>query len=182
MRIVASVAAALVAAGIIAVSSPAFADVTRCDMLAAHQFDPHSVAPGVSFADLNAARAIAACNAALKLDPSNPRLRFELGRALERTGAYADAAKLYRLAGDDGYVAAQTALGALYQAGLGVEQDAGEAVAWYRKAAEQGYAVAEDNLGLALRDGSGIAQDEAQAQAWFKKAAAQFYQPAAIHL
>jgi hypothetical protein len=172
----------LVAASLVTASPAAAAEVTACDKLAAHQFDPQTVAPGVSFADLDAKRAIAACTAALTADAKNPRLRFELGRALERGGNYAEAAKAYRLAADDGYVAAQTALGGMYQNGLGVETDASQAVSWYRKAAEQGYAVAEDNLGLALREGRGVAKNETEAQAWFKKAAAQFYQPAAAHL
>lgn len=179
-NVLTSLLAALVAAGVAA--SPALAQATRCDTLASHPFDPDKVAPGVKFTDLNARDAIAACTAALKRDDKNPRLRFELGRALERSGAYGEAVKVYRIAADTGYVAAQNALGAMYQDGLGVAPDANEAVAWYRKAAEQGYAVAEDNLGTAYREGRGVAKDEAQALAWFKKAAAQFYQPAAAKL
>ncbi len=177
-----SFVAAVFATGLAAAAAASAAPVTPCDTLAAHPFDPQKVAPGIRFADIDPVKAIAACTAALKADENNPRLRFELGRALERRGAYVEAAKAYRTAAETGYVAAETALGALYQDGLGVEVDAGMAVAWYHKAADQGYAVAEDNLGIAYRDGAGVVQDQAQAQEWFKKAAAQYYQPAAMHL
>jgi tetratricopeptide (TPR) repeat protein len=125
---------------------PAMAAATRCDTLAGHPLDPHKVALGVNFTAMDARAAIAACNAALKADPQNPRLKFELGRAQERSGAYADAVAAYRAAADQGYAAAQNALGAMYQDGLGVKKDRGAAEAWFRRAADQGYQPAVANL------------------------------------
>lgn len=131
--------ALIIAMGFALGAPPALADVTRCDALAGHPLDPHKVALGVNFLDINVRQAVAACNAALKEDARNPRLRFELGRALERSGAYADAVTAYHAAAEAGYAAAQNALGAMYQDGLGVTPDKGQAQAWFKQAADQGY-------------------------------------------
>ena len=68
---------------------------------------------------------------------------------------------------------AQTNLGFLYHAGLGVAQDFKEAAAWYRKAAEQGQPDAQTNLGMLYNTGRGVAQDFKEAAAWYRKAAEQ---------
>ena len=49
----------------------------------------------------------------------------------------------------------------MYDQGVGVPQDAAEAVAWYRRAAEQGDARAQYNLGGMYRKGRGVPQDAA---------------------
>ena len=54
---------------------------------------------------------------------------------------YAEAVKWYRLAAEQGDVAAQYNLGIMYDNGDGVPQDYKEAVKWYRLAAEQGDAM-----------------------------------------
>jgi len=54
-------------------------------------------------------------------------------------------------------------LGAMYERGNGVTQNAAEAVKWYRKAAEQGHAAAQFNLALILAKGRGVAADPAEA-------------------
>ena len=56
-----------------------------------------------------------------------------------------------------------TNLGWLHMKGLGVKQDAEEALSLYRQAAGQGFAVAQYNLGLAYRRGRGVAQDLTEA-------------------
>ena len=61
-----------------------------------------------------------------------------------------------RLAADQGDTSAQYNLGFAYGDGLGVPQDAAEAVRWYRLAAEQGHASAQNNLGFAYGDGLGV--------------------------
>lgn len=59
---------------------------TDCDRLAAHPADPERVTPGVEpIVDLPAA--IAACRADLVRDPTNPRLNYQLARALTYSGA-----------------------------------------------------------------------------------------------
>ena len=64
-------------------------------------------------------------------------------------------------------------LGGMYDQGLGVPQDAAEAVGWYRRAAEQGVARAQYNLGGMYREGRGVPQDAAGAVAWYRRAAEQ---------
>ena len=66
----------------------------------------------------------------------------------------------------------------MYQQGLGVAQDDGEAARWCRKAAEQGQTDAQFNLGGMLCDGIGVNKDLAEAERWFRKSAAQGYEPA----
>ena len=62
--------------------SPYSQEVTECDRLASHGEDPFRVAPGVSRANMDFPRAIAACEAAVAAEPANPRLRYQLGRVL----------------------------------------------------------------------------------------------------
>lgn len=65
----------------------------------------------------------------------------------------------------------QNMLGSLYERGLGVPQDYGQAASWYRKAAEQGNADAQDGLGWLYFQGHGVPQDYTQATLWLTKAA-----------
>ena len=51
---------------------------------------------------------------------------------------YAEAAKWYRKAAEQGYADAQNNLGMMYVNGQGVPQDYAEAAKWTRKAADQG--------------------------------------------
>ncbi len=60
---------------------------------------------------------------------------------------YAEAAKWYRLAADQGDTGGQYNLGLMYARGQGVPQDDTEAVKWYRLATEQGFAEAQYYLG-----------------------------------
>ena len=60
--------------------------VTGCDQLTAHPDDPFRVAPGVERSDIDLPAAIAACELAVSRDPSNPRLRYQLGRVYGYSG------------------------------------------------------------------------------------------------
>ena len=84
---------------------------------------------------------------------------------------YAEAAKWYRMAADQGHTNAKNSLEALYRFGQGVAQDYTEALKCYRMAAEQGHALAQFNLGQMYREGHGVAQDYTKAHKWFRKAA-----------
>ncbi len=55
--------------------------VTECDKLVSHPEDPDRVAPGIEDVKDHVA-AIAACEADVKKDPTNRRLRYQLGRVL----------------------------------------------------------------------------------------------------
>jgi len=61
-----------------------------------------------------------------------------LGFIYEEGKNYAEAAKWYRLAADQGDAGAQYNLGTMYDFGRGVRQNYAEAVRWYRFAAGQG--------------------------------------------
>ena len=59
---------------------------------------------------------------------------------------YADAAKFYRKAAEQGHAKAQNSLGYMYSFGQGVPQDNNEAQKWYRLAAAGGIAIAKERL------------------------------------
>ena len=59
---------------------------------------------------------------------------------------YAEAARLFRLAAEQGHALAQYNLGAMFEYGLGVARDRTEAIRWYRLAAAQGDTFAPDGL------------------------------------
>jgi hypothetical protein len=61
----------------------------------------------------------------------------------------------------------------MYQMGLGVPKDAGEAVKWYRLGAAQGNAYCQINLGFLYEHGDGIEQSDSEASNLYRKAAAQ---------
>ena len=100
---------------------------------------------------------------------------FDKGWAAEKAGDYAEAAKWYRKAAEQGVAWAQNNLGYLYGEGKGVTQDYAEAVKWYRKAAAQGHAGGQGNLGAMYNDGKGVTQDYAEAVKLYRKAAEQSY-------
>ena len=95
---------------------------------------------------------------------------------------YAEAAKWFRKAADQGHAKAQNNLGVRYAKGQGVRKSYKEAMKWYRKAAEQGHATSQYNLGNRYRDGEGVRQDYEEAAKWYRKAAAQGYAKAKKNL
>ncbi len=84
---------------------------------------------------------------------------------------YAEAARWYRLAAEQGHARTQVRLGFMYQFGYGVLQNYAEAVKWYRLAAEQGDADAQSSLGFRYQNGEGVPQDNVLAHMWFNLAA-----------
>ena len=58
----------------------------------------------------------------------------------------------------------------MYEEGLGVAKDYGEAMKWYKKAAEK-QPLAQYNLGRMYEEGLGVAKDYAEAVKWYDKAA-----------
>jgi hypothetical protein len=75
----------------------------------------------------------------------------------------AEAARLYRLAADQGNADAQYRLGMMYMEGTGVGRDLVEAARLLRLAADQGDADAQYQLGLMYHIGKGVAEDLAEA-------------------
>lgn len=91
-----------------------------CDRLAAA---PGADGAGVPLDAIDAAAAILACGQAVSAHPGEPRLLFQYGRALERSGDIEAAARLYEWAAADGFAPAQEALGPALQADDGVSAD-----------------------------------------------------------
>jgi TPR repeat protein len=81
------------------------------------------------------------------------------------------AASWYRKAADQGYLAGELRLAALYRDGRGVPRDMEQAAEWYRKAAEQGDVGAQGTLAVLYSMGQGVAQSYADAYYWFDLAA-----------
>jgi uncharacterized protein len=100
-----------------------------------------------------------------------------------RTGNYSEAAKLYRLAAENGNTDARYALGSMYTYGEGMAADYQKAEKWYRLAAENGHRDAQYTLGLIYGSGQqGLAQDLQKAVKWYRLAAAQEHINALLNL
>jgi len=70
-----------------------------------------------------------------------------------------------------GDATAQNSVGALYDHGLGVEEDDATAVHWYQLAADQNFPLAMRNLANMYAGGHGVIFDKDQAEFWYQKAA-----------
>jgi TPR repeat protein len=92
-----------------------------CDRLAAGPADQTRPAgvPGVPTHRIDAAPAQAACAAAHRAAPEEPRFAYQLGRVYERRGDDAEAARLWGLAAERGHAAAQVDLAGLHFSGRG---------------------------------------------------------------
>lgn len=148
-------------------------DALDCDRLAGHPADPSLPAgvSGVAFADIDADRAIVACEKAVHADRTNARYQFELGRSEHKAGRMADAVAYYQQAALRGHTLAQKSLGFAYANGLGVSQDFAKAAQWHHIAAEQGDIDAQRNLGYLYASGHGVDEDYVQAYMWYSIAA-----------
>ena len=85
--------------------------------------------------------------------------------------------RLYRLAAEQGFAAAQSILGMLYSYGYaGLAKDEREAARLYRLAADQGDANAQLSLATFYRDGlGGLAKDDREAARLYRLAADRGY-------
>ena len=106
----------------------------------------------------------------------------QAGAKASTLGDYATALKEWRPLAEQGDMASQWSMGALYRFGWGVPQDYGEAVRWYRLAAERGFAPAQLSLGYLYSNGQGVPQDDAEAVRWYRLAAVQGHATAQLNL
>jgi TPR repeat protein len=83
-----------------------------------------------------------------------------------------EALQWYRKAAEQGYGAAEYAVGQLLAAGRGVTRDAAEAVNWFRRGAGHGEPAAEFRLAQEYQAGRNVPRDLVEAYAWFNLAAA----------
>ncbi|MEZ5829936.1 MAG: hypothetical protein R3D05_02005 [Dongiaceae bacterium] len=72
---------------------------------------------------------------------------------------------------ESGDAIAENSVGALYDHGLGVEEDDAAAAHWYQLAAEQNLPLAMRNLANMYAGGHGVPYDKALAESWYEKAA-----------
>jgi hypothetical protein len=95
-------------------------------------------------------------------------------RQFYREKNYVAAVEWTRKAADQGFAAAQCALGSMYGRGLGVARSHTLARQWWRKAAMQGFASAQCRLGVRYCSGGfGLEKNFSLAVEWHRKAAEQ---------
>ncbi|MBD8067068.1 SEL1-like repeat protein [Devosia sp. PTR5] len=138
-----------------------------CNRLTASPYAMESAETGVPFDQLDAPKAIAACEAALVAQPGDATLRYQLGRAYDAAGDAAKAIAAYEAAGTP---LAEYSLGALYEGGYGVEVDAAKAFSHYRKAAEAPLGIAREALGRMYEKGLGTKVDHGMAARLYQEA------------
>lgn len=149
--------------------------VRFCDVRAASPTDKCRTAHGVRFTQLDADSAVFACAAAIANDQSNPRLLYQLGRALRKNGRLEEGLEYVGKAAQQDYTAALVLLGAAFDSGTGVKRNEAKAVELFKTAAERSNADAQRNLGISYQMGRGVAKNERLAFEWVSKAANQGY-------
>ena len=148
--------------------------IDRCDRLAAAPFDgdrPAAVSP-TELSSIDTAQAVSVCEEAVKANPDQRRVQFELGRALDAARRFGEAKLHYEIAAKAGSASAMTNIGALFEEGHGVQQDYTAALDWFKRAAVAGNARALTALGSVYYLGHGVATDYSASKIWLEKAAA----------
>ena len=92
---------------------------------------------------------------------------YEDGVAAYDRSEYSTALQLWLPLAQQGHPAAQFNVGILYEKGLGVASDLGEAARWYLKAAQQGDPDAQYSIGVFYETGSGVEQNLDEARKWY---------------
>ena len=96
--------------------------------------------------------------------------QYYLGETLLlRVYDYENAIAWWRKAADQGHAGAQSNLGYMLTAGLGVETNHAEAIRLFRLAAQKGNAEAQYNLGAMYDLGMSVRQDREEAAVWFAR-------------
>jgi TPR repeat protein len=92
---------------------------------------------------------------------------------------YGKALRLLRPLAEGGHAGAQNSLGTLYQLGLGVDRNLGDALRWFMLSVGQGEGKAAHNIGTIYLTGSPeIPIDQAESKRWFRKARELGFAPA----
>jgi hypothetical protein len=107
---------------------------------------------------------------------------FSDAQAAYQTGYYSKAADLFLAEAKLGRAAAQVFIGHMFDHGLGMRQDYGQAMTWYRRAADQGNPNAQFAIGVLYRKGLGVQADDKLAVTWYRKAAEQGHSAAENNL
>lgn len=121
--------------------------IQTCDQLAAHPDDSQAVAKGVPDNHLNAQQVIAACEEAVRLDKSSPRLEFQLARGYLKADRLQDAIEQLVSAAKKGHGGALAYLGDVHlDGGPGIEPNPKLAHSLYKRALAAGYQPAKTIL------------------------------------
>ena len=157
-----------------AATAQAVPPVHDCDRLAGDPFAPDKIVAGVRWNQLDPAKAVPVCAAAVHDFPDVARFALQYARALTKAEKYADAGTYWHKFADEGHPIAQYNVGFFFAEGKGsFSKDEAEAVRWFKKAAEQGYPPAQSYLGTMYAQGRGVSPDYSTAMGWFRKAAEQ---------
>lgn len=170
----APLATAIVLTGLLAAGS-ASAAATDCDRLAAAPNDPERPAgvAGVAIVAIDMEKAVPACRAALAATPDDPRIKYQLARALSlgNEAAVKESNTLLRQSAEAGYPSAMYYFGFMVEYGFGFPRDEAAAIEWYRKAAAAEFPRAMVAMGKVLLAGKGITADPPAAVEWFRRGA-----------
>ena len=151
--------------------------VDTCDMLGAHPDDPEKPASvkGVQDEAVDTARTIGACTQAIKEEPAEPRLKFQLARAYLFADRNEEAIDLLVAAAQEGHGAALAYLGdiMLYGAG-GLESEPEVAKSLYLHAVEAGFKPAAQLAADIVADAKPDATQK-------KQGPVKFYYPAFVN-
>lgn len=113
--------------------------ITACDRLASHPEDPNKVVAGLETSEMDLPTAIEVCEQAVAKDPKNPRLHYQLGRALTYAGKVNEALPHLDTAATAKYPQALFVVGYLYAEGYaGVRKDACKAATYIRESGVYG--------------------------------------------
>lgn len=146
--------------------------LTDCDTYASNAEDPDHVSASVFGDKLEGAKAIPACEAAVKQYPNSRRLIYQLGRSYYYGAKnYKQSVRYYQIAADLGSAAAQNDLAAAYYSGQGVPLDYSTAFKYFYSSAKLNFREAQRNVGYMYLFGQGVPQSETIAFDWYNIAA-----------
>lgn len=144
-----------------------------CDRLAADRDDVTRVADGIGWPDLDVAKAVIACTAAVEQFPGTARFEYQLARAHLVNKDDVAALPWLEAAAGRGHAIAMLCLGNLYVygeftpgRGQRIPVDVQKGLACWKRAAAAGSTVAMSNLALVLQEGELVPRDDSAALRW----------------
>jgi TPR repeat protein/serine/threonine protein kinase len=156
------------------VGSRADVAATDCDRQALPEDHPDKPAgeSGIDLAQIDAVKAIAACQQALQSYPNVRRFATALGQGFLRRGQYPDAQREFRRAIEADDPSAMNILAGLLREGIGLPADPVAAFDLYTRAANLGSPSATHALGWIYENGIGRVADPIRAAEFYTKGAA----------
>ncbi|WP_321339547.1 tetratricopeptide repeat protein [Breoghania sp.] len=144
-----------------------------CDRLAANSNDPDRPDPNlvVDFSDIDAPRAIRACEEAVRGWPDTGRFYTQLATAYYKAGRYSDAFQTAMKGSRLGSSQSSAIIGLMYKNGNGARKDPHEALNWFEKAAHAGNMTAMHFAATMHLKAEGVPYNPVAAAEWYKGAA-----------